>query len=374
MKQPLRRVKALVFDVFGTVVDWRGSLIAEGRRLGRAKRIDVDWAAFADAWRAGYRPAMDRVRSGALGWTPIDALHRAILDELLERFAIRGLSEAEIDHLNRVWHRLKPWPDARAGLRRLKRDVIIATLSNGNVALLTNMAKFAGLPWDCILSAELFHHYKPDPETYLGAARLLGCAPQEVMMVAAHKDDLRAARACGLRTGFVVRPLERGPGVRVDRRAEKDFDIKRLRAARSLPRRPHMADIRILNPDTLGKPLGQYSHMTRVKASEFLFIAGMLSAGADGKIVGEGDFDAQCSQVFANISAALASAGAGWGNVVQFTTYLVHSQDIARFMTWRLREFPRMFPDEKYPPNTLLIVDRLVQEPFLVEVQTVAAL
>jgi len=225
MKQPLRRVKALVFDVFGTVVDWRGSLIAEGRRLGRAKRIDVDWAAFADAWRAGYRPAMDRVRSGALGWTPIDALHRAILDELLERFAIRGLSEAEIDHLNRVWHRLKPWPDARAGLRRLKRDVIVATLSNGNVALLTNMAKFAGLPWDCILSAELFHHYKPDPETYLGAARLLGCAPQEVMMVAAHKDDLRAARACGLRTGFVVRPLERGPGVRVDRRAEKDFDI-----------------------------------------------------------------------------------------------------------------------------------------------------
>ena len=135
-----------------------------------------------------------------------------------------------------------------------------------------------------------------------------------------------------------------------------------------------MADIRILNPETLGKPLGQYSHMTRVKASEFLFIAGMLSAGADGKVVGEGDFDAQCSQVFTNISAALASAGAGWGNVVQFTTYLVHSQDIARFMTWRLREFPRMFPDGKYPPNTLLIVDRLVQEPFLVEVQTVAAL
>ena len=135
-----------------------------------------------------------------------------------------------------------------------------------------------------------------------------------------------------------------------------------------------MADIRILNPETLGKPLGQYSHMTRVKASEFLFIAGMLSAGADGKVVGEGDFDAQCSQVFTNISAALASAGAGWGNVVQFTTYLVHSQDIARFMTWRLREFPRMFPDGKYPPNTLLIVDRLVQEPFLVEVQTIAAI
>ena len=225
MSAVLRGVKALVFDVFGTVVDWRGSLIAEGRRLGCAKRIDVDWAAFADAWRAGYRPAMARVRSGALGWTSIDALHRMILDELLERFTIRGLSEDEIDHLNRVWHRLKPWPDARAGLRRLKRDHVIATLSNGNVALLTNMAKHAGLPWDCILSAELFHHYKPDPETYLGAARLLGLAPQEVMMVAAHKDDLRAAAACGLRTGFVARPLEHGPGVRVDRRPEKDFDL-----------------------------------------------------------------------------------------------------------------------------------------------------
>jgi len=225
MTQALRAVKALVFDVFGTVVDWRGSLIAEGQRLGRAKRLEVDWAAFADAWRAGYRPAMARVRSGALGWTSIDALHRMILDELLVRFALKGLSEAEIDHLNRVWHRLKPWPDARAGLRRLKRDHVVATLSNGNVALLTNMAKHAGLPWDCILSAELFQHYKPDPETYLGATRLLGCAPGEVMMVAAHKDDLRAAAACGLRTGFVARPLEHGPGVRIDRRPEKDFDI-----------------------------------------------------------------------------------------------------------------------------------------------------
>ncbi len=225
MTQPLRAVRALIFDVFGTVVDWRGSLIAEGRRLGRAKRLHVDWEAFADAWRAGYRPAMARVRSGALGWTSIDTLHRMILDELLARFGIEGLSEQEIDHLNRVWHRLRPWPDARAGLRRLKRDHIIATLSNGNVALLTNMAKFAGLPWDCILSAELFQHYKPDPETYLGAARLLGLAPQAVMMVAAHKDDLRAARACGLRTAFVVRPLEYGSGQRVDRRPEKDFDI-----------------------------------------------------------------------------------------------------------------------------------------------------
>lgn len=225
MTQPLRAVRALIFDVFGTVVDWRGSLIAEGRRLGRAKRLQVDWEAFADAWRAGYRPAMARVRSGALGWTSIDTLHRMILDELLGRFGIEGLAEQEIDHLNRVWHRLKPWPDARAGLRRLKRGHTIATLSNGNVALLTNMAKHAGLPWDCILSAELFQHYKPDPETYLGAARLLGLAPQEVMMVAAHKDDLHAARACGLRTAYVTRPREYGSAKKADLSREPAFDV-----------------------------------------------------------------------------------------------------------------------------------------------------
>ena len=135
-----------------------------------------------------------------------------------------------------------------------------------------------------------------------------------------------------------------------------------------------MADIQIYNPDTLGKPLGQYSHVTRVKANEFLFIAGMLSANKAGEIIGANDFDAQCTQVFANVEAALKSAGAGWGNVVQFTTYLVHSQDIPKFMTYRLREFPKMFSNGVYPPNTLLMVDRLVQEPFLVEVQTVAAI
>ena len=135
-----------------------------------------------------------------------------------------------------------------------------------------------------------------------------------------------------------------------------------------------MAQLQIYNPDTLGKPLGQYSHVTRVKANEFLFIAGMLSANKAGEIIGANDFDAQCTQVFANVEAALKSAGAGWGNVVQFTTYLVHSQDIPKFMTWRLREFPKMFSNGVYPPNTLLMVDRLVQEPFLVEVQTVAAI
>jgi 2-haloacid dehalogenase len=218
-------VKALVFDVFGTVVDWRSSIIREGQLLGRRKRLRVDWPAFADAWRAGYQPAMARVRSGELGWTKIDDLHRMILDGLLKQFAIRGLAEHEIDDLNRAWHRLRPWPDARRGLMRLKRDHVIATLSNGNIALLTNMAKHAGLPWDCILSAEVFRHYKPDPETYLGAAQALGFAPDETMMVAAHKNDLRAAQACGLRTAFVRRPLEHGPDVPRDLAADRAFDF-----------------------------------------------------------------------------------------------------------------------------------------------------
>jgi 2-haloacid dehalogenase len=225
MRSAVPAVKALVFDVFGTVVDWRESIIAEGRRLGRAHKLRVDWPAFADAWRAGYRPAMARVRGGELPWTTIDALHRMILDELLEQFGVTDLSATEIEHLNRAWHRLKPWRDSRAGLRRLKRKYVIATLSNGNVALLTNMAKAAGLPWDCILSAELFHHYKPDPEAYRGAANLLGLATDEVMMVAAHKDDLFAAKGCGLRTAFVARALERGPKARVDVTPEPAFDL-----------------------------------------------------------------------------------------------------------------------------------------------------
>ena len=218
-------IRALVFDVFGTVVDWRGSVIRECRALGKGKRIAADWEAFADAWRGGYRPAMARVRSGELPWMSIDQLHRRILDELLQRFAIEGLTEDEIDRLNRVWHRLEPWPDARRGLALLKRKRVIATLSNGNVALLVNMAKHARLPWDTVLSAELFRHYKPDPEAYLGAAALLGCEPYETMMVAAHKDDLRAARACGLATAFVGRPKEKGPKVKVDVAPEPDFDI-----------------------------------------------------------------------------------------------------------------------------------------------------
>ena len=227
MKTSLKGVKALVFDVFGTVVDWRASLIAEGQALGRRKKLDIDWAAFADAWRAGYQPAMDRVRKGELPWTTIDVLHRMILVELLARFRIGGLSEQEKDEFNRAWHRLKPWKDAVPGLKRLKKQFVISTLSNGNMALLTNMAKHAGLPWDCVLSAELFRHYKPDREAYLGAARLLGIRPGELMLVAAHKSDLDAASAAGLRTAYVARPLERGKGVLsvAELKPEKRFDV-----------------------------------------------------------------------------------------------------------------------------------------------------
>jgi 2-haloacid dehalogenase len=204
-------VKVLAFDVFGTVVDWRGSIIREAAAFGAARGIDADWARFADAWRAGYRPAMQRVRSGELPWLSIDALHRLILDGLAAEFGLSGLPEDDLEHLNRVWHRLAPWPDAVAGLARLKRRYVVTTLSNGNFALLTNMAKHAGLPWDCIVSAELFRHYKPDRETYLGTADLLGVTPAELMLVACHPDDLAAARATGCRTAYVARPFEHGP-------------------------------------------------------------------------------------------------------------------------------------------------------------------
>jgi 2-haloacid dehalogenase len=204
--------KALVFDVFGTVVDWRTSIVLEGEDLGRKKNLDVNWAAFADAWRSRYAPSMERVRSGKIPWTKLDDLHRASLEELLREFGVEGLSEQEKDHLNRVWHRLDPWPDAVEGLTRLKNSYVIAPLSNGNVALLVDMAKKAGLPWDLILSAELVRRYKPDPETYLMASDLLDLRPDQVMMVAAHVDDLRAAQEIGLRAAYVPRPLEFGYG------------------------------------------------------------------------------------------------------------------------------------------------------------------
>lgn len=218
-------IKALTFDVFGTVVDWRGTIITEGQQLNQVKGFSMDWAKFADSWRAGYRPSMDKVRRGEIPWTKIDNLHRMILDKLLADFGITNLTEEEKDHLNRVWHRLKPWPDAIAGLERMRSKYILATLSNGNVALLVNMAKSSALPWDCILSAELAQCYKPDPGAYEKAADLLGLRPEQVMMVAAHKGDLKAAQAVGMKVAFLPRPLEYGPELKENINPEPWLDI-----------------------------------------------------------------------------------------------------------------------------------------------------
>jgi 2-haloacid dehalogenase len=201
-----KKPKVIAFDIFGTVVDWHGSIAAEVQKL----KLPVDANAFATAWRKGYQPAMARVRSGELPWTKIDDLHRMILDEILQEFAIMHLSESDKRHLNLVWHRLNPWPDTVRGLTQLKSKFTIVTLSNGNLGLLANMAKNAALPWDLILSAEVFRHYKPDPETYLGVAEIFDLQPLEVMLAAAHKDDLLAAHHCGLQTAFIERPFEYG--------------------------------------------------------------------------------------------------------------------------------------------------------------------
>ena len=201
-----KKPKVIAFDIFGTVVDWHGSIAAEVQKL----KLPVDANAFATAWRNGYQPAMARVRSGELPWTKIDDLHRMILDEILQEFAIMHLSESDKRHLNLVWHRLNPWPDTVRGLTQLKSKFTIVTLSNGNLGLLANMAKNAALPWDLILSAEVFRHYKPDPETYLGVAEIFDLQPLEVMLAAAHKDDLLAAHHCGLQTAFIERPFEYG--------------------------------------------------------------------------------------------------------------------------------------------------------------------
>ena len=217
--------KALLFDVFGTVVDWRASVIREVRDLAARKGSRVDAEKFADAWRAGYMPSMNRVRTGELPWTRLDDLHRMTLEKILADFGVTGFTEEEKDFLNRAWHRLEPWPDAVNGLARLKKQYIIAPLSNGNVALITNMAKHAGLPWDCVLGAELARHYKPDPEVYRSAVELLDVNPGEVVMVAAHLRDLRAAKAEGLRTAFVVRPDEFGPDGNPDLAPDESVDI-----------------------------------------------------------------------------------------------------------------------------------------------------
>lgn len=222
----LSGVKALVFDVFGTVVDWRTSLINDFTAWGQKRGIKADWTALVDGWRGVYVASMDDVRKHPeRGYVILDVLHRRSLEKLVAQLSISGLDDADLHYLTMGWHRLHPWPDSISGLTRLKSKFIISPLSNGNVALLTEMAKFGGLPWDLVMSAELFKHYKPDPETYLGAAALLCLRPEQVMMVAAHNNDLKAAQKHGLKTAFVARPTEYGPLQTRDFEADGDWDI-----------------------------------------------------------------------------------------------------------------------------------------------------
>ena len=222
----MSRLRVLAFDVFGTVVDWRSGVIVAGERLAARLGLHADWPALADAWRDAYQPSLDRVRRGELPWTRLDRLHRTSLDALLPRFGLAGLADAERDELTLAWHALPPWPDVVEGLTRLRRRFILTTLSNGHVSLLTDLARYGALPWDLILSAELVERYKPDPETYLQVPRLLDVAPDQVLMVAAHPDDLVAARRAGLGTAFVHRPQEHGPGRGTPAPAPGTFDYQ----------------------------------------------------------------------------------------------------------------------------------------------------
>jgi 2-haloacid dehalogenase len=220
------QVEALTFDVFGTVVDWRSGVIAEARKLGATRGVEADWERLADAWRGLYLPYMAKVRTGELPWTNFDQLHRASLDEVLRDLGLDGFGDADREELTRAWERLPAWPDAVEGLQRLQQRYVVSTLSNGNRSQQESLVRYAGLPFTRLMSAEDFHHYKPDPEIYLGAASTLGFAPDRVMMVAAHKGDLRAAQAAGLRTAFVERPLEKGPGGGADLLPDPDSDIQ----------------------------------------------------------------------------------------------------------------------------------------------------
>jgi 2-haloacid dehalogenase len=227
VKPELANVKACVFDTFGTVVDWRSSVIAEATSWGKVQGLNIDWVEFTDRWCLGYRPAMEKVRKGEIPWTNLDDLDRMILDDLLKQYKIAGLSDGEKSNWAHVWRRLKPWPDSVEGLRRLKEKYLISPMSNGNVALMTRLAKFGGLPWDVILGSDLVKHYKPDREMYLSAPFYLDLKPEEVMMCAAHVPDLQAALSHGLRTGFIYRPDEYGGGpVGVPDKAKPgDFDV-----------------------------------------------------------------------------------------------------------------------------------------------------
>jgi 2-haloacid dehalogenase len=218
-------IKAILFDVFGTVVDWRSSIIAELTEFGAKRAIKVDWAQFTDDWRGLYQPSMEAVRSGRRPWTILDVLHRESLDTLIAKYGLTTLTEAEKQHVSRFWHRLKPWPDVIEGLQRLKSGYIIGTLSNGNVGLLTRLSKYAGLPWDVVLGAETARAYKPMPDAYTRNVELLNLAPSEVMLAAAHNSDLAAAAAQGLATAFVARPSEYGPHQTQDLQAERQWVV-----------------------------------------------------------------------------------------------------------------------------------------------------
>jgi 2-haloacid dehalogenase len=221
----VKRPKAILFDVFGTVVDWRSSLIEDIGSYALRQGVQHDWERLVDDWRAAYVPSMRRVSSGEVEWTALDDLHRMSLDRLVDELNITELSEADLTYINLGWHRLKPWPDAVAGLERLKRDFVIGPLSNGTVSLLVDLAKFGGLPWDVIFGSDMFRHYKPDPEIYLGACELLDLLPSQVMLAAAHNGDLTNARRVGLQTAYFPRPLEYGTGRQVDVAPSDDWEI-----------------------------------------------------------------------------------------------------------------------------------------------------
>lgn len=217
-------LRAILFDTFGTVVDWRSSLITDLTAFGAGRGIAADWAGLVDRWRAAYAPSMDRVRRGELPWTKLDDLHRASLDQLVAEAGIEGLTEVDRVYLTNGWHRLRAWPDAVAGTERLHRRYITGPLSNGNVSLLVDLGRFNDLRWDVIFAAEVFEHYKPDPQTYLGACRMLSLQPGEVMLCAAHNSDLLAAQRHGMQTAFVARPTEYGPSQVRDTKATGDWD------------------------------------------------------------------------------------------------------------------------------------------------------
>jgi 2-haloacid dehalogenase len=219
-------IKALLFDVFGTVVDWRTGVAREAKACFDERGIAVDASAFADAWRAKYQPAMERVRAGNRGYLPLDVLHRENLDATLADFGLSAsVDPAARANLNRAWEKLPPWPDSVMGLTRLKSGYAIAPCSNGSIALMTWLARYGGLPWDTVLGAEIARAYKPQPAVYLASASALGLVPAEAMMVAAHNSDLAAARAVGLKTAFVPRPSEHGPGQTADLEPDSDWDV-----------------------------------------------------------------------------------------------------------------------------------------------------